>query len=714
MNKNLLNVFCIISLILFVLAGCSNVADATYMDLTASNGAQLKVYATTSDNSIDFSKKSSSSKTILPEGVDAESMYFYLWGTNRITRASIAMREVSFTKTDSPGTGYVDFIISEASSYEMTLVCTKEHVTLTNDQVTNINNVGAKAYFAGFASVDLRYIDHVLFYLSPYHATGNGNVALKLYIPWTIPSGYNITIGLYDFTTDAPIYMNDLNGTSTVTTMRYEALQMPSPPAVSNYNALYIKPGVYNLKVKFTGVSEYIFSEDLIVLANQTTSAERAIPNVLEKTPSAAPTNFIAGYKDSDTNTSNYYSVEFSWDDNANNENYYELEVIDVTNAKQETFDNYIKHIVDKNIADADKNDYWKTVAGSTGVKVEKYTPDYYGDSTQEGFQTFNTAGALLSNNSYIDFDMPLGKRFIARIKAVNNAGSSDYCYANLSSALGSSKLNTGYNVWNDGVTSINRFRINYNLNGGRFYEASTDVTNSISLYRYYSQIKAQTVALINPNETADGYEYATGKKAVLKIPNTSTLWTKWQINGVGGTDVTDLTYSGYNNVEYCAYYDGTNATSSIQFEVKENSADTTGASTIMVFGGASDVVNVSSGQDPNRINVTGGNYFEVSRGSYPYIWLLVNNPAHKTSLTVSMNYGQTTTISATTEKTTKNIYSSQCKNFGFTNFDCYTIDIRDTSNYLSNEYYNLLFTVYPNGNTENPVNYFMMFKVVD
>ena len=88
-------------------------------------------------------------------------------------------------------------------------------------------------------------------------------------------------------------------------------------------------------------IKEYKYTDKIVVMPNRTTKAVIGIPDIIDRAPSA-PSKLIAAYGEPENILSEYYPVEFCWDDNSNNETSFELEILDITSATSFSYSNYI------------------------------------------------------------------------------------------------------------------------------------------------------------------------------------------------------------------------------------------------------------------------------------------------------------------------------------------------------------------------------------
>lgn len=698
-------------LLSLLITGCANSLDeADFSDTVYTNQHGVTLVVKSQDNIIDFSN--TSARTILPGSDSYKDMYFYLWGKNKITGQEIAVSKAEFNPTTDSTTGTININQLASTSYELYLGATKTEIT-NND----INLIKQNLYYVGFATADLRYSTQVVFYLTPYAVSGYGSVSLKLYFPWSFPGYYNVLTGLYDLTTDAEIRQNYTTDSGVINpgTIRQLASLPSDAEHAESFEVIKIKPGTYNFKVSFEGLGKrYLWADTITILANRQTSATIAVPNIVENPEITAPSGFIAGYclpSGSDAENAEYYPVEFSWTDNSNNETHFELEMLDVTrldysidvnNAK---YNQNIARVLDASESLSNKNAGWQTLLGTNGVSRCTYSPDFYGDSNNPDFSSFCTAGSLLVNNQFVVLSMNLGHRYLARLRAVNNVGQSDYVYLDLTNAGSYSLKDTGsgqsFATWPAGSTSINLYRIKYFTNNGNFYDsANSRNVSTIQLYEFANQVSNSSHQVMNPVNYR--YDSSTGDSATLQNISGS-LWTKWQLSYPGGQDFdAGLLYSGYDNINLFAYYDGT-AASDITFEANSD---------LKIYGGTTEDAGViivgvppTLPYDADTYIITGG----VSRTTYQSMWFYISNPLLNQTqrkysafkLTVSENYGL-----FSERKEHKATYDVNTPHF--------FVDISDTAKYPAGNWYWAEVTLTPTTSPTNKKTITIRFYITD
>lgn len=691
----------LISLFLF---SCSNSFQGNLL-VSESNSNKCTLLVKSKNDIINFSANlNSQERTILPTSIDSSTLHFYLWGTNKITGESLNITEVEFTPTESNTTGTIDFNFANSTSYELYLGATKSVVSI--DDVFNstaIENVKKELCYIGFATVDLRYTTKILFFLSPYAVdSAYGSASLKLYTTWDIPDSYRISAGLYDKNTDQEVIQYKTIQGGNVYPSTKQGIQdftvNHSVPTLPNYTVDHITPGTYNFKVSFVGTKKtFIYSDTIVILANQETTATIAVPNIIEYAPNNPPTEFTAAYADPDSNKEDFYSIEFAWKDNSYNESHFNLEILDISNVTDNVSNkNCISTIIDTTGAYSlsDKNSAWGSLIANRGFQYI-FNPDYYGDSSNPAFIDVCSDGALCLNNEYIVVNLMLGKKYLARICSVNDMGSSDYAYIDICNdgnyQIPSTTLSKTFQNFENGTISINRYRINYNLNNGRFKDLSIgkDVTSSINTYCFDTQNTLSSKGILTPID----YNYDlsdSNKKATLRYNDKD--WTKWNINGING-DEQGPVYNGYENLNLFAYYDGSATNNNTNVTVNN----------FKVFAGTSSTIDTT-----NEIPIT-NNYFVVDSNLYTHIYLLSYNhddgifyTYSPVKINISDKYGTMTEYICSNRTT-----------IGFNEYDYIVIDISDNKKYSpNNQIYYVEYCLSPTNDNSEDIYYTIKFRI--
>ncbi|EID86350.1 hypothetical protein MSI_07010 [Treponema sp. JC4] len=716
--KKFCTVFFSLFFSLFLLLGCSNGLNE---EQPGTSLRSLKIIAT-SNNLISFS--SSSERSILPSAVDASSLHYYYWGKNKSDNNIVPVTEVTlYSYSQDSHKGFVDVVLT-AGTYELYLFAVEsDSLAIGGTTATygaDVTAVKNAAYYVSSATVDVRYVESVTFYLTPASdytnditsVTGYGNVNIELYTTWTLPdSGLTVIVGLYDLTTNKTIeYWNpDMSRSESTEWNLVDNFERAAPSGTPNYKLKYIKPDTYNFVVKFYtdgGKNCYVWSDLLTVFSNQNTNATIAIPPIIDALPDAAPSNFRAGWANPSNCEDDFYYTEFAWDDNSTNESYFQLELMDISKIDFDdaTYYSHITNIMDSSVALSTKNTSWAALK-TAGASVFECTPENYGDSDNVVFQHINGDGALWSNNTSIVYSFSLGKRYLARLCAMTTRGSSDYTYLDLGNGgtlPDSSKLSLSFNRFDSSASSLNLYKITYNYNGGRYTCADDAQADSkISRYVYNSQLltgAAQPKIIYPLNYNYDGSHIAN------LIHPTYSYWQSWKKGSLDG----DTVIFDANNV--CEYTDCKN------LSLFANYVNGTGSETsfdlnsnLFVFGG--NATDGAHGTPVQQITIgtTNSNkdVLTVNRSNYPHLFFGVadntSSPVYNaaaSSIEAVKRYGITDNISGYNY----NINIQYCVMF--------ELDISNPVEFAAGNCYYVTLNLIKNENPNNPVSYTLKFYI--
>lgn len=508
-RKSIFAFFAISAAMIF--ASCSNLTDAN-VSSSSEDKNTLNIEVTNYDEVVTQASKSANhaSRTIIPDSFNSDDVDFYLYGTNT-SGGTFGPTKVTFKgNTDAAGgaasktVGTIS-IPANSAVWEFTLVALATGATAPTDE-TNLKN---DAVLIGYSSMDMLNGDTAKFTLSPDGLTKAASVAMKLYNDgWTTPTGYKITAGIYKLTDGADATITgDGKGTTTIK----ENLSLgTSAPADANYSLPSMTPGTYLFKVIYTSDAtkkSFVWSDVLIVLPGKPVDSSIAIPNVIGTEP-AAPTAFKAGYvENSEDKFSGWYTTAFEWvRSSTKNENNYEIEVLEFKDA-------------DTAVTPPKSDDEWAT-ALTDGSSSVTYDSKFSSVANYE-------SGSLLSGNTKAQLRLELGKRYFARIRAVNDAGGSAWTLVNLATAPAEP---TGTKAF---TGTINRYRLTYFMNGGTYFDdkikadAGTDGSTADRV-SYHCEDSATGTEIIK----------ADGTPIIKKNTYTWSYWSK---------DATSETASRYN-----------------------------------------------------------------------------------------------------------------------------------------------------------------------
>lgn len=497
--------------LLLGLAGCQNSLEG---DSVSGEGIEgLRTLTVEIKNYSEFVEESSvqanmfaPARSIMPDAFKtSDTLSYYLYG-----KASNGEEKEWTSVTVKNGKFTLDV---EPYNWNLTLAVTADAATKITE-ADDLAAVKGKAVLIGYAAVDLtRHANSASFTLKPDGLTTPGHVGLKTSLegPWTIPDSITtVKLGIYNLTNGKEVKYSDDN--TTVVTVTKSAGTTIAFPSTFGDSSKDLAPGTYTFKVEFLDAKnecEAEWSDSIVILPGKTNDKTVAVPDVIGAKPAAA-TDFTASYvSGTEDSTPGFYDVKFEWKGAACvNERSFEIDLLEVTGTKTVTA---------IPISDTE----WATAETDSGNKVVTYKSEVISDQLY-------VEGSLLANNTSLTMKLPLGKAYVARIRAVNRAGSSDNAYVTVGTGKGTEKVFEG--------TFINLFRIRYNLQGGTYTPNGET---------------AQTAPIV---------DYAS-KETAYRVPDaTNTLvknnisWTKWKKADNTYVDTTEK-YSGPANIDLYACY---------------------------------------------------------------------------------------------------------------------------------------------------------------
>lgn len=527
--KNRKNIFAALAAcVAMVFASCSNLTDAN-VSSTTENRNPLNVEITNYDDILtDVSLQANTgSRTIIPESFDSTGVLFYIFGTN-IGGGKLAPTEVTFTAGANSKVGKVD-IPADSNIWDFTLIAVPK-----KDPATVINESTAldEAVLIGYDTVDMINGDVAKFTLAPDGLTKAGSVAMKLYTDgWDLPDGYYAKAGIYLLTTGADATKaGDGSGAATEKEYPDAAALSNAAPVAANFEVNSMTPGTYLFKVTFTKENKnFYWSDVIVVLPGKQIENTIGIPNVIGELP-AAPNNFTAALvTGSEDKYYDSYVTEFAWERGSKNENYFEIDLLELADDTDALPD----------------NNTWDTAAGKIGAVSTTYGMNFAESDIHE-------SGTLMGGSTSVQAILKLGKRYAARIRAVNDAGASaTYAYVGLSP----SPVAPGTEAFDS--STINRFRINYVLQGGTLdpdgNEAKAAITTDVYPV-YLSQDKSTGNPIIEPS--------GDGSDATPALTKDTNKWGYWR-TGTGtkcdtNWDTNYPNYTGYKNLDLYAVFTST------------------------------------------------------------------------------------------------------------------------------------------------------------
>lgn len=526
-RKSIFAFFAICAAMIF--ASCSNIVDAN-VSSSSEDKNTLNIEVTNYDEVVTQASKSANraSRTIIPDSFDSTGVDFYLYGTNT-SGGTFGPSKVDF-KGNAEAAGGTSKTVGTVSIpansavWEFTLVAVTSGATAPTEA-----NLKDNAVLIGYSSMDMLNGDTAKFTLSPDGLTKEAKIAMKLYTDgWALPAGFTAKAGIYLLTTGADA---GADAAATEQTVAFTATSIDEANAVE-YAIASFTPGTYLFKVTFekTGSNKkFYWSDVLVVLPGKTIENAVGIPNVIGTAPTA-PTAFKAGYVEkSEDKFSGWYTTAFEWERGSKNENNFEIEVLEFNDADTVT-------------PPTDADAAWTTAlaAGSSVTYDSKF-------SSEANYES----GSLLSGNTKAQLRLELGKRYFARIRAVNDAGESAWTLVDLTAAPAGTQKFTG---------TINRYRLTYFMNGGTYYadkttaDADTAGTggSTADIVSYHCEDSTTGTAI----KTADG---TTGNPIIKKDTYT---WSYWSTDGTSETasrynepGAAPEAYKGYKNLDLYAMF---------------------------------------------------------------------------------------------------------------------------------------------------------------
>lgn len=448
-RKSIFAFFAICAAMIF--ASCSNIVDAN-VSSSSEDKNTLNIEVTNYDEVVTQALKSANraSRTIIPDSFDSDGVDFYLYGTNT-SGGTFGPSKVDF-KGNAEAAGGTSKTVGTVSIpansavWEFTLVAVESGATAPTEATLKDN-----AVLIGYSSMDMLNGDTAKFTLSPDGLTKEAKISMKLYTDnWELPAGFTAKAGIYLLTTGADA---GTDVTPTEKTVAFTDTTKDEANAV-DYAIASFAPGTYLFKVTFekTGSNKkFYWSDVLVVLPGKTIDNAVGIPNIIGTAPTA-PTAFKAGYvENTEDKFSGWYTTAFEWERGSKNENNFEIEVLEFNDAAT--------------VTPPTSDDEWTTALTTAGTSVT-YDSKFSSEANYE-------SGSLLSGNTKAQLRLELGKRYFARIRAVNDAGESAWTLVDLATAPAEP---TGTKAFTG--NTINRYRLTYFMNGGTCFadEAAADV----------------------------------------------------------------------------------------------------------------------------------------------------------------------------------------------------------------------------------------------
>jgi len=331
--------------------------------------------------------------------------------------------------------------------------------------------------------------------LTPDGIGTEGKVALKIAfnaddVDTITDKTLTVKAGLYNKFSDDVIGSSEQTITTIAATI----------PDAANYSVTGVPKGLYTFKVTITSANNttgpWYYSDDIYIEGNRETAQDVTVPKLIGAAPTA-PTVFAWSSTVNNAELG-HYKADFTWTRNSYNESGFEVQIIEVADT-------------------------------SAALDGTSFTNETTGLFTEENFASteypiYANAGSLLAGSTGISYNLQYGKVYVARIRAVNYNGNSDWVY------IGS---------------LINRYTVTYDFTG---YKLKADSPEEIT-------IKNKTVdfggcaGTYNVKYTPYNVDSnPTGYKLYNLTENTTEeiAWAGWR-NVADNTGLT--TYTGYQNL---------------------------------------------------------------------------------------------------------------------------------------------------------------------
>lgn len=475
-------------------------------------------------------------RTIVSESYTSTGLDFYLYGQNVTKGTYLDLQPISVVAKENTenkeGTASLEI---GSFVWDLTIVAYDKanppDSTPTYAGPSDEEDVLEDAVLVGRAYADLRgTTNQVDFVLMPDGLTKTGPIELSVYTGGWVMNAGSAKIGIYDHDTGTEISL--LTPTAKAdddTEQSYDVDDTTEAPAIpnskpdsANYtaNGANVTPGnKYDLIVEFTASTgmKYYWSDNIIVLPGKGTVADVVIPDTIMQAP-AAPTAFKAGYFEPDTDDTSLYNVRFDWVRSASKtEKNYELEIaqLGVPDDENDTY-----------TTPTDDDDWDAAIALSSLTTTVTYGQDF----------AYNpyiwVDGSLKKASHTATVKLVLGNRYFVRLRAVNEAGESEWVYPTLD--------NTTESATAFSSQTINLYRITYqetDPNG----VAVTYAPDSTATIEYHNQDETNGIDIMFPNRKADD------GRTVTVTDSSGAYWSYWKEYNDKDTD--PAAYKGFENL---------------------------------------------------------------------------------------------------------------------------------------------------------------------
>lgn len=362
-------------------------------------------------------------RTIAPDTPDVTTGYKFI-AEGRSGRNVLPATLVEI----DPATGRVDLANLAPGLWTITLTAYDDtKLGGTADAPGIVAKKAEAAVLSGSATVNLTSRSgDVVIILTPRNVGTEGEVNLRVNFNSTDQTKiqnntggtYEVKIGLYDRATGEPIMA------AGQTTEKDKTADVKGN-ALVDYNGLGKVPvGEYTFKVTITettgtGKGPWYYSDNLFVLGNIDTNDQVNLPELLGGTEPAAPANLAAYWAPSKTKADgSEYTVHFAWDRKSFNESGFELQIADIT----AHFDTGNSQYNWQPANDADN--LWTAIEAGQHDNVTVITEK---DFARVDYPIYDKQGSLVAGSTYVDYALPTGRLYTARLRARNANGESDW-----------------------------------------------------------------------------------------------------------------------------------------------------------------------------------------------------------------------------------------------------------------------------------------------
>lgn len=422
-----------------------------------------------------FASSDTSARTIAPDAISKDDTANYIFiaeGKNARKTFGPVICDIS--------EGKINLSNLDAGVWTITITMYDNALLEGATEVADIVTKDA-AVLSGNAVVDLTKANATTsMTLTPDGIGTNGKVVLALNFndadtDKQTSKGLKYVAGLY----------NKINGTLVEGTETTEAAL-----ADGSYSVDSIEKGLYTFKVTITatdGTGPWYYSDDIYIEGNRTTEETIDLPKIIGEVPTAPEA--LTATLDTDNAELGRYTANFTWTRTSYNESGFELEIVELDSIPATIGDDLF-----------DESNIF-TVENFPSTEYPIYAKD----------------GTLLAGSTNIDYYLETGKVYVARIRAVNYNGESDWAYID---------------------DFMNKFTVEYDFAGYKLVKDAETLTPSIVEFVEYSA-EAYTAKYTD-------YKLYKADVEPSADPDNSITWTGWK-NRIDGTEVSS--YTGFENI---------------------------------------------------------------------------------------------------------------------------------------------------------------------